>query len=159
MKFWTIRVIDVRYHMKKYDEKSEQTERKHWIINHIHATTQILDVMCNNKKLLSTSVLINNDLRNEHCIAESLVYYYRATDDEINDFFEAYDEWLELYKIPILTDVEIPIMAEVKLRPKENNDGIFHKIKNLFQTLTTRNAYPVSNKFYVIDNDNEDDVY
>ena len=139
---WTIRTLD------RVDNKNQPFD-SNWIYKHIHDSTQILDVICENNNLISSSVIINGRLRNLDLIIYSLMRQ-KKTSDDIVDFVVAYDEWYELYKIPILADSEPIVLSDVSVvqyeKPKKQTT--IYKIKNLFSYYNTKKAKPIPSPYY-----------
>lgn len=140
---WTIRTLD------RVDNKKQKLD-SNWIYKHIHDSTQILDVICENNNLISSSIIINGRLRNIDLIIYSLIRQKKSS-DEIVDFVVAYDEWYELYNIPILADSEYIVLSDVSVVQYENTkeQTTLYKIKNLFSYYNTTKAKPMSSPYYI----------
>ena len=86
---WSIRTLD-SYH--------KNNSEYNWIHNHIHDSTQILDVICENNQLISSSVIIQGRLRKIDFIIYSLMKQKKNSEEIIN-FIEAYNISLRLKNI------------------------------------------------------------
>lgn len=125
---WTLRTL---CHQSNTYDKSNI----HQILRHIHDSSQILDITCKNGKRYRVSVVIRDELRDEHHIYHSLLLS-GITADELDDFYEAYDEWYYLYHIPILAHSEypVPLSEAVAIEKYPSIRGILGIVKDLFLT-------------------------
>ena len=149
MIYWTIRTLDPF-------NKNNQQFYSNWIHNHIHDSTQILDVICESNKLISASIIINGRLRNLDLIIDSFDQQNKNL-EEIEDFIQAYDDWYELYNIPILADSEPIVLSNVSIvDDKDKNlkrNHLFSRILDILSSCIMKRANKMSPSVYFTEND------
>jgi hypothetical protein len=149
MIYWTIRTLDPL-------NKNNQQFYSNWINNHIHDSTQILDVICETGKLVSASIIINGRLRNLDLIIDSFEQQNKNLED-IEDFIKAYDEWYELYNIPILADSEPIVLSDASIvEDKDKNlksNFLLSRVLDLLSSFTNIKTNKMSSSVYFTEND------
>lgn len=142
MIYWTIRTFG--------NLPTNGLSETNWIHNHIHDSTQILDVICENEKTISASVVINGRLRDIDLILYSFNKQNRGF-EEVVDFIKAYDEWYELYKVPILANSEPINLANSYFINCENT--LLSKMIQFISSCKMIKAKSISSTVYPIEND------
>jgi hypothetical protein len=143
MIYWTIRTFD-----KLTTCGLSETN---WINNHIHDSTQILDVICENEKTISASVVINGRLRD----IELILYLFNKQNrnfEEMVDFIKAYDEWYELYKVPILANSESIVLSDAYIVHHGENT-LLSKMIQFISCCKMIKAKKISYTVYPVEND------